>query len=103
MRQVVMELKPDRLEDIIALVALYRPGPMAQIPTFIAGKHGKRKVTYLHPALEPILKETHGVIVYQEQVMWIAQQLAGFSMGVGRDAALRDAQEEGRGDGRAAR
>ena len=81
MRQVVMELKPDCLEDIIALVALYRPGPMAQIPTFIAGKHGKRKVAFAHPSLEPILRETHGVIVYQEQVMWIAQQLAGLSMG----------------------
>lgn len=80
MRQVVMELKPDRLEDIIALVALYRPGPMAQIPVFIAGKHGRRKVTYAHPSLEPILKDTYGVIVYQEQVMWIAQQLAGLSM-----------------------
>jgi len=81
MRQVVTELKPDRLEDIIALVALYRPGPMAKIPDYIAGKHGTREITYLHPGLEPILKETHGVIVYQEQVMEIARQLAGFSMG----------------------
>ncbi len=81
MRQVVMEMKPDRLEDIIALVALYRPGPMAKIPDYIAGKHKKREIKYLHPALEPILKETHGVIVYQEQVMEIARQLAGFSMG----------------------
>ena len=80
MRQVVMELKPDRLEDIIALVALYRPGPMARIPEYIAGKHGKRRITYLHPDLEPTLKETHGVIVYQEQVMEIARHLAGFSM-----------------------
>lgn len=80
MRQVVMELKPDRLEDIIALVALYRPGPMARIPDYVAGKHGKRRITYLHPDLEAILKETHGVIVYQEQVMEIARQLAGFSM-----------------------
>ena len=80
MRQVVMELKPDRLEDIIALVALYRPGPMARIPEYIAGKHGKRRITYLHGELEPILKATHGVIVYQEQVMEIARQLAGFSM-----------------------
>ncbi len=81
MRQVVMELKPDRLEDIIALVALYRPGPMAQIPTYIAGKQGKREIKYLHPTLEPILRETYGVIVYQEQVMEIARHLAGFSMG----------------------
>ena len=81
MRQVVMELKPDQLEDIIALVALYRPGPMARIPDYIGGKHGTRAISYLHPGLEPILKDTHGVIVYQEQVMEIARQLAGFSMG----------------------
>jgi len=80
MCQVVMELRPDRLEDIIALVALYRPGPMAHIPDYIAGKHGTRSITYPHPDLEPILKETYGVIVYQEQVMEIARQLAGFPM-----------------------
>jgi len=80
MRQVVTELKPDQFGDIIALVALYRPGPMAQIPNYIAGKHGTRQITYLHPGLEPILRETHGVIVYQEQVMEIARQLAGLSM-----------------------
>jgi len=81
MRQVVTELKPDCLEDVIALVALYRPGPMARIPDYVAGKHGTRKITHLHPALEPILQETYGVIVYQEQVMEIARQLAGLSMG----------------------
>jgi len=81
MRQVVTELKPDHLEDIIALVALYRPGPMARIPDYIAGKHGARSITYLHSDLEPILKDTYGVIVYQEQVMEIARQLAGFPMG----------------------
>jgi DNA polymerase-3 subunit alpha len=80
MRQVVTELKPGGLEDIIALVALYRPGPMAQIPNYIAGKHGLRDISYLHAKLEPILKETYGVIVYQEQVMEIARQLAGLSM-----------------------
>jgi DNA polymerase-3 subunit alpha len=80
MRQVVTEMKPDALEDIIALVALFRPGPMARIPDYIAGKHGTKKITYLHPALQPILEETYGVIVYQEQVMEIARQLAGFSM-----------------------
>jgi DNA polymerase-3 subunit alpha len=80
MRQVAMELKPDCLEDIVALVALYRPGPMAQIPVYIGGKHRTRPVVFLHPSLEPILKETHGVIVYQEQVMWIARELAGLSM-----------------------
>ncbi len=81
MRQVVMELKPDRLEDIIALVSLYRPGPMARIPDYIAGKHGTREITYADPKLEPVLEETYGVIVYQEQVMEIARQLAGFPMG----------------------
>ena len=81
MRQVAMEMKPDRLADIMALVALYRPGPMARIPDYIAGKHGTKAITYLHPALEPTLSETHGVIVYQEQVMEIARQLAGLSMG----------------------
>ena len=80
MRQVAMELKPDRLEDIMALVALYRPGPMAQIPTFVAGKHGRKTVTYAHPKLEPHLEQTQGVIVYQEQVMWIARDLAGMPM-----------------------
>jgi len=81
MRQVVTELRPDRLEDIIALVALYRPGPMARIPDYVAGKHGTREITHLHPSLKPILEETYGVIVYQEQVMEIARQLAGLSMG----------------------
>ena len=82
MRQVVTDLRPDQFEDIIALVALFRPGPMAQIPNYVGGKHGTRAITYLHPTLEPILKETYGVIVYQEQVMEIARQLAGFSMGL---------------------
>ncbi len=81
MRQVVTELKPDRLEDIIAVVALYRPGPMARIPDYIAGKHGTREITYLDPKLAVVLKDTYGVIVYQEQVMEIARQLAGFPMG----------------------
>jgi DNA polymerase-3 subunit alpha len=88
MRQVVTELKPDRLEDIIALVALYRPGPMGQIPNYIAGKHGTRKISYLHPELEPILRDTYGVIVYQEQVMETARQLAGLSMS-SAEAVLR--------------
>ncbi|MBN1458090.1 MAG: DNA polymerase III subunit alpha [Armatimonadetes bacterium] len=80
MRQVVTELRPDQLEDIIALVALYRPGPMAKIPDYIAGKHGTRAIEYLHPALETILRDTYGVVVYQEQVMEIARHLAGLSM-----------------------
>ncbi|MBV8939435.1 MAG: DNA polymerase III subunit alpha, partial [Alphaproteobacteria bacterium] len=81
MRDTVKKLKPDRLEEIIALVSLYRPGPMDNIPTYIARKHGHEKPEYLHPLLEPILKETFGVIIYQEQVMQIAQVLAGYSLG----------------------
>jgi DNA polymerase III subunit alpha len=81
MKQVLRDLRPDRFDDIVAVVALYRPGPMAQIPNYISGKHGQRKVTYLHPKLEPILAETFGIIVYQEQVMEIARHLAGFSLG----------------------
>jgi DNA polymerase-3 subunit alpha len=74
-------MRPDRFEDIIALVALYRPGPMANIPTYCARKHGHEEPEYIHPKLEPILKETYGVIVYQEQVMQAAQLLAGYSLG----------------------
>lgn len=81
MRDTLKRLKPDCLEDIIALVSLYRPGPMDSIPTYIARKHGHEKAEYLHPALEKVLKETFGVIIYQEQVMQIAQLLAGYSLG----------------------
>ena len=82
MRQALVDMRPDRFEDIIALVALYRPGPMANIPTYCARKHGARsRSTTSHPLLEPILKETYGVIIYQEQVMQIAQILAGYSLG----------------------
>jgi len=81
MRRALVDMRPDRLEDIIALVALYRPGPMANIPTYCARKHGDEEPEYLHPLLEPILKETFGVIIYQEQVMQIAQVLAGYSLG----------------------
>jgi DNA polymerase-3 subunit alpha len=80
MRRVCSELRPSRFEDIIALVALYRPGPMDWIPSFIAIKHGRRKPNYLHAKLEPILAETYGIACYQEQVMQIARDLAGFSM-----------------------
>ncbi|HPN54613.1 MAG TPA: DNA polymerase III subunit alpha [Candidatus Moranbacteria bacterium] len=80
MKRYLKLLKPTVFEDIIAMVALYRPGPMDWIPDFISGKHG-RKVSYIHPKLEPILKNTYGVAVYQEQVMQIARDLAGFSMG----------------------
>ncbi|KAB2917093.1 MAG: DNA polymerase III subunit alpha [Hyphomicrobiaceae bacterium] len=81
MRDSLKRLRPDRFEDIIAMVALYRPGPMDNIPTYINRKHGEEPVDCLHPLLEPILKETYGVIIYQEQVMQIAQVLAGYSLG----------------------
>jgi DNA polymerase-3 subunit alpha len=81
MRDSLKRLRPDRFEDIIAMVALYRPGPMDNIPTYINRKHGEEPVDCLHPMLEPILKETYGVIIYQEQVMQIAQVMAGFSLG----------------------
>ncbi len=81
MRRALLDMRPDRFEDIIALVALYRPGPMANIPTYCARKHDMERPDYIHPKLEPILKETFGVIIYQEQVMQAAQILAGFSLG----------------------
>ena len=81
MRRALLDMRPDRFEDIIALVALYRPGPMANIPTYCARKHGREQPDYIHPKLEPILRETFGVIVYQEQVMQAAQILAGYSLG----------------------
>lgn len=81
MKRYLKLLKPTVLEDIIAMVALYRPGPMDWIPDFIARKHGQKKMSYLHPNLEPILNKTYGVAVYQEQVMQIARDLAGFSLG----------------------
>lgn len=81
MRRVLADLQPTVFEDIIALVALFRPGPMEQIPVFIASKHGQIPVSYPHPLLEPILKETYGVMIYQEQIMMAASALAGFSLG----------------------
>src|SRR6201995_3387989 len=81
MRRALIGMRPDRFEDIIALVALYRPGPMANIPTYCARKRGAEEPDYIHPKLEPILRETFGVIIYQEQVMQIAQVLAGYSLG----------------------
>ena len=81
MKDVVKKLQPDRIEDIIALVALYRPGPMDDIPKYIACKHGLEKITYLHEKLVPILEETYGVMVYQEQVMQIAQSIGGYTLG----------------------
>ena len=81
MRDALTNMKPNHLEDIIALVALYRPGPMNNIPTYNDCKHGRQKPDYLHPLLEKILKPTYGVIIYQEQVMQIAQNLSGFTAG----------------------
>ncbi len=81
MKRVCVELKPTRLDDIIVLIALYRPGPMELIPQYIAIKNGRMKMSYLHPKLEPILAETYSVICYQEQVMQIARDLGGFTMG----------------------
>jgi DNA polymerase-3 subunit alpha len=81
MRESLKRLKPDRFEDIIAMVALYRPGPMDNIPTYINRKHGEEPVDCLHDMLEGILQETYGVIIYQEQVMQIAQVMAGYSLG----------------------
>ena len=81
MREALMQMKPNHIEDIIALVALYRPGPMSNIPIYNDCKHGIQKPDYLHPLLEDILKPTYGVIIYQEQVMQIAQKLSGFTAG----------------------
>ncbi|HWJ87304.1 MAG TPA: DNA polymerase III subunit alpha [Pelagibacterium sp.] len=81
MRRALVELKPDRIEDLIAMNALYRPGPMDNIPSFISRKHGREKVEYPHPSLSTVLDETYGIIVYQEQVMQIAQLLSGYSLG----------------------
>ncbi len=81
MKDALLNMKPNRLEDIIALVALYRPGPMSNIPIYNDCKHGKKEPEYLHPKLEEILKPTYGVIIYQEQVMQIAQVLSGFTAG----------------------
>ncbi len=81
MKRYLRELKPNQFEDIIAMVALYRPGPMEWIPDYIKNKHDKRLIKYIHPKLEPILSRTYGVAIYQEQVMQIARSLAGFTPG----------------------
>ncbi|PCJ29688.1 MAG: DNA polymerase III subunit alpha [Rickettsiales bacterium] len=103
MKSSLRRLKPDNINDIIALGALYRPGPMDNIPTYIACKHGEQEVDYLHPLLESTLKDTYGVIIYQEQVMEIARKLAGYSAGTAdllrramgkKVKAEMDAQEE---------
>ena len=94
MRRALTQVKPTEFADIVALGALFRPGPMENIPSFANRKHGREKVELLHPAMEPILRETHGIIVYQEQVMQIARSLAGYSLGEADSAAPRDGQED---------
>jgi DNA polymerase III subunit alpha len=81
MRRALIDMRPDRFEDLIVLVALYRPGPMANIPTYCARKLGHETTDYLHPKLQPILQATYGIITYQEQVQQIARDLAGYSLG----------------------
>jgi DNA polymerase-3 subunit alpha len=80
MRRMLTEMRPEAFGDVTAAVALYRPGPMVNIPAYIARKHGREQIEYLHPKLEPILKDTYGVMIYQEQVMETARQLCGFSL-----------------------
>ncbi len=81
MRDALRGLRPERLEDLIAIVSLYRPGPMDLIPDFINRKHGRARITYEHPAMEKVTRETYGIMVYQEQIMQIASEMAGFTMG----------------------
>src|SRR5690606_7861480 len=81
MKNVIQEMKPDNFEDIVAILALYRPGPMDFIPTYIRRKHGKEKVVYDFPECEDILKDTYGVLVYQEQAMQMSVRLGGLSNG----------------------
>ena len=81
MKRYLKELRPTEFEDIIAMVSLYRPGPMEWIPDYIQGKHGRKQTTYAHPSLKPILEKTYGIAIYQEQILQIAQVFAGFSLG----------------------
>ncbi|MBR4927649.1 MAG: DNA polymerase III subunit alpha, partial [Alphaproteobacteria bacterium] len=81
MRKILHDMQPDKIEDIVALVSLYRPGPMDSIPSYIARKKGTEEPDYLHPMLEGILKETYGIMIYQEQVMQISQVMAGYTLG----------------------
>ena len=84
MREAIKQMKPNRFDDIIALVALYRPGPMSNIPIYNECKNGSKTPDYIHPTLENILKPTYGIIIYQEQVMQIAQTLSRFHCWRGR-------------------
>ncbi len=81
MRDVLRQIKPDSIEELTAIISLYRPGPMRNIPDYIERKHGRKEITYPHPSLKSILTETYGIIIYQEQVMQIAQILSGYSLG----------------------
>src|SRR5207249_2877281 len=81
MRRTLREFRPTSVDHLAAIVALYRPGPMAHIPTYIAAKDGRRDISYLHPRLEPILNSTYGIIVYQDQVLQIVRAIAGYSLG----------------------
>ena len=81
MKKILHDLQPDKIEDIVALVSLYRPGPMDSIPDYIACKRGEKEPDYMHPLIEDILKETYGIMIYQEQVMQISQAMAGYSLG----------------------
>ena len=81
MTRYLMQLKPTRVDDLYAMVALYRPGPLEQMPTYIHNKNHPRDVKYLHPILKPILEDTYGVIVYQEQIMQLLQAIAGYTLG----------------------
>jgi hypothetical protein len=101
MQGMLRDAKPTRLEDLIALNALYRPGPMDLIPSFVARKHGREVVEYPHPLVADMLSETYGIMVYQEQVMQTAQISGRLLAGRRRHAAPCHGQEKGRGDGRA--
>ena len=94
MTRYIKELKPNTLSDVAAMIALYRPGPMEHISTFIDAKHGRAPVSYLHPDLEDILEETYGVIVYQDQVLHIAQTFAGYTLGEADIVRKGDGQED---------
>ena len=94
MRRYIRELQPTSVYDLAAMVALFRPGPMDNIPAYIRRKHGQEPVTYLHPLLEPYLEKTYGIFVYQEDIMAAAIALGGFTGPGGGHARLRDPQEE---------
>jgi DNA polymerase-3 subunit alpha len=96
--RMTFDVAPSCFEDLIALMALIRPGPMEMAPDYISRKHGRTPIEYMHPEMEAILKETYGIALYQEQVMQIANVLAGFSMAEGTVSARRW-EETARGDG----